>query len=97
MTSFTSAIVRKPGETFAEGITTSKLGAPDYAVMLAQHAAYVETLRGLGLAVTVLDAEPDYPDAYFVEDVAVILPEVAVVTRPGAARGGRKHRAPSAG
>ena len=31
-----------------------------------------------------LEALPGYPDAYFVEDVAVVLPEVAVLTRPGA-------------
>lgn len=31
-----------------------------------------------------LEPLSDHPDAYFVEDVAVITPEVAVVTRPGA-------------
>jgi len=84
MTTFRNAIVRLPGENFADGITTAELGVPNCTLMLEQHAAYVEALRGLGLAVTVLEAVPDCPDAYFVEDVAVILPEVAVVTRPGA-------------
>jgi len=81
---FRNAIVRNPGKNFAEGITTSELGAPDYGLMLKQHRAYADMLRGLGLVVTVLEAEPHYPDAYFVEDVAVILPEVAIVTRAGA-------------
>jgi dimethylargininase len=81
---FTHAITRLPGSDFAQGLTTAGLGAPDTALMLQQHAAYVDALRSLGLAVTVLDPIPGYPDAYFPEDVAVLTPEVAVITRPGA-------------
>jgi dimethylargininase len=81
---FTYAVTRQPGTNFAQGLTTANLGTPDYDVMLRQHAAYVETLRLLGVEVVVLEALPDYPDAYFVEDVAVVTPEVAVITRPGA-------------
>ncbi|HZX94285.1 MAG TPA: arginine deiminase family protein [Myxococcales bacterium] len=80
----TRAIVRTPGPDFAAGITTADLGPPDFALMRAQHAAYVDALRNLGLAVEVLDPLPGFPDAYFVEDVAVVVPELAVVTRPGA-------------
>ncbi len=81
---FTRAIVRRPGSDFAAGITTAGLGLPDFARMTAQHEAYRDALRALGLEVEVLDPLPGFPDAYFVEDVAVVLPEVAVVTRPGA-------------
>ncbi len=81
---YTHAITRKPGPDFALGITTSDLGEPDYARMLVQHAAYVETLRALGLDVTVLDPLAGYPDAYFVEDPAVVTPDLAVITHPGA-------------
>ena len=81
---FTHAIVRLPGEDFAQGITTSDLGAPDYALMLQQHQAYVAALRSLGLKVELLDPLPGHPDAYFVEDPAIVTPEAAVVTRPGA-------------
>jgi len=80
----TRAILRRPGDDFAAGITTSSLGAPDLALMLAQHAAYAATLRALGLAIEVLDPLPGFPDAYFVEDVAVTVPEIAVIARPGA-------------
>lgn len=80
---FTHAIVRKPGENFTGGITASGLGRPDYTVMMKQHSAYVETLRSLGLEIITLDALADYPDAYFVEDTAVVTPDVAVVTNPG--------------
>jgi len=82
---FTHAIVRKPGLNCAQGITTSDLGPPDYGLIVAQHAAYVEALSALGLSVVVLEAEPDYPDAYFIEDAAVVTPDVAVITNPGAA------------
>lgn len=81
---FKYAIVRKPGPNFANGLTSARLGAPDYAQLLEQHRAYVAVLESLGLAVTRLEALPAYPDAYFVEDVAVVTPEVAVITRPGA-------------
>lgn len=50
----------------------------------AQHRAYVNTLRALGCEVIELPAEADLPDSVFVEDTAFILPEVAVITRPGA-------------
>jgi len=80
---FTHAITRQPGENFALGITTSGLGKPDYMRMLSQHNAYVETLKSLGLEVTVLPALPGYPDAYFVEDAAVVTRDIAVITRPG--------------
>jgi dimethylargininase len=36
------------------------------------------------LDVIVLPAEPDYPDAYFVEDPALVTPKIAIVTYPGA-------------
>ncbi|HEX7974082.1 MAG TPA: arginine deiminase-related protein [Anaerolineales bacterium] len=82
---YTHAIVRRPGKDFARGITTARLGKPRYNRMLAQHKAYIQALRSLGLEVDVLESLPDFPDAYFVEDVAVVTPEIAVVTRPGAA------------
>jgi dimethylargininase len=50
----------------------------------AQHRDYQRVLVELGCDVRVLAAEPDYPDAVFVEDVAIVVDEVAVMTRPGA-------------
>src|SRR4029453_12590844 len=57
----------------------------DLGRAIAQHAAYAELLRGLGLEVVELPADPAYPDCCFVEDVAVVLDELTLVTRPGAA------------
>ncbi len=85
MSDFTHAILRKPGSNFHLGLTTSTLGAPDFELLLRQHEAYAAALTGLGLNVTILPALDIYPDAYFVEDAAVIVPERAVISRPGAA------------
>lgn len=81
---FTHALVRTPGPDAAGGLTTAGLGPLDLDALLVQHAAYVATLRGLGLEVTQLEPLPGHPDAYFVEDAALVFPELAVVTRPGA-------------
>jgi len=81
---FTHAILRKPGANFSQGLTTSTLGKPLFSLIQKQHDAYIKTLEHLGLEVTVMDPQPDYPDAYFVEDTAVVTPEVAVITFPGA-------------
>ena len=51
----------------------------------AQHEGYILALKEAGCEVIELPAEADLPDSVFVEDTAVILPEVAVITRPGAA------------
>ncbi|MGQ0801413.1 MAG: dimethylarginine dimethylaminohydrolase family protein [Pseudomarimonas sp.] len=50
-----------------------------------QHAAYVQALAELGCEVITLAAQDALPDSVFVEDVAIVFDEVAVMTRPGAA------------
>lgn len=57
----------------------------DAALAATQHEAYERALDALGCTVQRLPEEPDLPDSVFVEDVAVVLDEVAVITRPGAA------------
>ena len=49
-----------------------------------QHRRYEEALAALGCTVRRLPPTPELPDSVFVEDAAVVLPEVAVVARPGA-------------
>ena len=81
---YSQAITRKPSNNFATGITTSELGKPEIHLMLNQHKIYIDTLEKLGLQVIELEALKDYPDAHFVEDTAVIIPEVAIIARSGA-------------
>lgn len=56
----------------------------DIARAIAQHRDYQRVLAALGCEILVLGAQPDMPDSVFVEDVAIVLDEVAVMTRPGA-------------
>ena len=56
----------------------------DAALAATQHRAYQRALASLGCRVLALEAQPTLPDAVFVEDIAVVLDEVAVMTRPGA-------------
>ena len=48
-----------------------------------QHHLYEKALGELGAKVISLPALPDHPDAVFVEDPAIVLDEVAVITRMG--------------
>src|SRR5688572_12495431 len=81
---FHHAIVRLPGSNFAQGLTRVDLGVPDAALALRQHHAYCDALRECGLEVATLPVDPRYPDGTFVEDTAIVLPEGAIITRPGA-------------
>jgi dimethylargininase len=56
----------------------------DVAKAMAQHKAYEDCLARLGVRIVSLPAEPDLPDAVFVEDPAVVVDEVAVISIMGA-------------
>jgi dimethylargininase len=56
----------------------------DVALARRQHAVYEQALRDAGCEVRQLAEQPDQPDSGFVEDTAIVLDEVAVITRPGA-------------
>jgi dimethylargininase len=81
---FTRAILRPPSENFTQGLTTQNLGTPSYTLALDQHNAYCLALRYCGLELVELPPDPYYPDATFVEDVAVLTGSCAILTRPGA-------------
>lgn len=50
----------------------------------AQHTAYEWALVDAGCTVRRLDTTDALPDSVFIEDVAVVCDDVAIVTRPGA-------------
>ncbi len=81
---FSKAIVRTPCKNIINGLTSADLGLPDYNLALIQHQEYVEALRKCGLEVKVLDADEDFPDSTFVEDIALLTPHCAIITNPGA-------------
>ena len=56
----------------------------DLTLARMQHSAYETALSRMGCQVIQLAEEPGLPDAVFVEDVALVFPEVAILTYPGA-------------
>ncbi len=79
------AVIREVSPRFNECEITHIERTPiDVDIARSQHRSYVDTLKQLGCAVLELPAEADLPDSVFVEDTAFILPEAAVITRPGA-------------
>lgn len=79
------AITREVSPSLGDCQLTHVARTPiDVARADAQHRAYQRALASLGCRVLTLEAEPAMPDAVFVEDVAIVLDEVAVMTRPGA-------------
>lgn len=56
----------------------------DVELARRQHHQYEEALAALGCQVHCLPVEPNLPDSVFVEDTAVVLDEMAIITRPGA-------------
>ncbi len=80
-----TAITREVSASLARCELTHLARVPlDVGRARAQHAAYEEALRGLGVEVVRARPEPELPDAVFVEDTAVVVDEGAVITLPGA-------------
>lgn len=80
---FNRAIVREPARSVIQGLRSGR-EAPSYDGVLAEHRAYVAALEVAGVEVEALPALPNHPDSVFVEDPAFVLPEGAILLRPGA-------------
>jgi dimethylargininase len=79
------AIIREVSPSIAEAEVTHVERVPiDYVKAVVQHAQLAQTLQDLGCDVHALEADPRHPDCVFIEDTAVVLDEIAIITRPGA-------------
>jgi dimethylargininase len=79
-----TAVTRKISPNFAScQLEYLKREPIDVALAEAQHREYEAALERLGARVVSLPTEPDLPDCVFVEDPAVVLDEIAIVTRMG--------------
>ncbi|HKW14363.1 MAG TPA: arginine deiminase family protein [Candidatus Krumholzibacteria bacterium] len=79
------AIIRPVSKSIVNCELTHLAREPiDYGTAVAQHADYEAALIRLGCDVVRVPVAHDKPDAVFIEDVAVVLDEGAVMTRPGA-------------
>lgn len=82
----THAVVRAPPESLCRHALRRSQGEEvEFARAERQHELYVGVLGSkLGLQVVQLPADESLPDCVFVEDVAVVCEETALITRPGA-------------
>lgn len=79
------ALTRDVSETIANcELTHRERERIDVARAREQHHAYEDALRAAGCAVDRIAPAPELADAVFVEDIAMVFDEIAVVTRPGA-------------
>jgi dimethylargininase len=79
------ALVRPVPHSFANALSAAPPDPPIcVASARAEHARYVQGLSALGLDVREVPLDEACPDSCFVEDTAVVVGPVAVVTRPGA-------------
>jgi dimethylargininase len=79
------AVTRPVSPSLAQCELTHLAREPvDVARARIQHAAYEHLLSSLGATLLRVSAAPEFPDAVFIEDTAVVLDEIAVLARPGA-------------
>ena len=69
---FTHALVRPPGDSFAAAISSTH-AAIDVVLARAQHAEYCQALATAGLIVETLPADERFPDSCFMQDPAVVI------------------------
>jgi dimethylargininase len=80
------ALVREVSPQLAQcELTYLERDAIDAQRAMRQHRDYTQTLQALGCSLEWVAPLPQHPDSVFVEDTAVVLAEIAVLTRPGAA------------
>lgn len=80
-----NAITRQVGPNLVNcELTYIDRGIVNIPKAITQHHAYTATLETLGINVVSLPPLPPQPDGVFVEDTAVVLDEVAIISRLGA-------------
>src|SRR5919107_1978698 len=78
------ALTREPARALDACELTYREREPIDAERAAlQHRGYCDALRACGARVLTLPPADELPDSVFVEDTAIVLDEVAVLTRPG--------------
>ena len=81
---FTDVLLRRPGNSIADGLRDGSGPDPDVALFKSQYEDYIAALAAAGVKVTLLDAIEEFPDSVFIEDAAICIGNTAIVTRPGA-------------
>lgn len=83
MTQQLRALVRPPEDSFVHALGQQPgAGSIDLPRARSQHRLYIDALRAAGVHVVELPPAPGHPDACFVQDVALLLPELVILGRP---------------
>lgn len=78
------ALVNRPSPALSNCVLTFIDREPiDYDLALHQHHQYCKCLTEMGLVVWNAEINKEYPDGVFVEDVAIALDELMVITSMG--------------
>ena len=80
LTAFTRAVSPRISECELTFIDRQPI---NFERAVQQHQQYEEMLRSLGVGVLQIPADDQCPDSCFLEDTALVLDEIAVLTRPG--------------
>ncbi|HKR09086.1 MAG TPA: hypothetical protein VJS39_07855 [Gemmatimonadaceae bacterium] len=90
----TIALTRRVAPTIVNCELTHLNREPiDFVRAAEQHGVYEGALIAVGCVIQRLPDLSELPDSVFVEDTAVVLPEIAIIARPGAAS--RRPEVPS--
>jgi dimethylargininase len=78
------ALTHVPSPNLDAGQRTHVARVPiDLGLALHQHESYRAMLESIGVEVRLLDVSKALPDAVFIEDTAIVLDEIAIMTRLG--------------
>ncbi|MCJ7659375.1 MAG: arginine deiminase family protein [Anaerolineales bacterium] len=80
---YTHAIVRPPGESYAQAISSAG-HTPDVQLARLQHIKYCQALADAGVTLEHLPPDERYPDSCFVQDTALVIAGMVIIARPGA-------------
>jgi dimethylargininase len=78
-----TALVREIPATFDQALTQDPTTVIDVTLARTQHADYARRIEAAGHDMTRIPSDESLPDCVFVEDTALILNDIAVITRPG--------------
>jgi len=82
-----TALVRQPSGRLADGLVTYiERSEVDVDLARRQHRSYRDALGAAGWELREVTPIEECPDSVFVEDTVVVCDDLAVLTRPGAAR-----------
>ena len=83
---YTTALTRKVSPRLADALSMETPTSPiSIDKALSQHENYVSLLqKEVGLNAIEIDADDKYPDCVFIEDTAVVVSNIAVITNIGA-------------